>query len=186
VKPPAEIRPACFHGISLLAGRSTRRIRVGRALPPKLQCSWNAFLTSTCLSRSLKLRKEDPATRWLDRSRYAANRLHAIAPDGEAISITTVVRNDLRRRGSNPTLIAGYGAYGLSMRLACLTAVLFMPSRMCTVDAKRANAGKEAVGIVGHGQGNRPRGHSRTTSTKAIAKIRTAVAPVRNPRSIGM
>jgi hypothetical protein len=29
---------------------------------------------------------------------------------------TTVVRNDLRRRGGNPTLIAGYGAYGVSMR----------------------------------------------------------------------
>ena len=37
-----------------------------------------------------------------------------------------------------------------------------------------------------HGQGNRPSGHRRTTSTKATAKIRTTVAPVANLRSTGM
>jgi hypothetical protein len=37
-----------------------------------------------------------------------------------------------------------------------------------------------------HGQGNRPSGHSRTTSTTAMAKTRATVAPVANLRSIGM
>jgi hypothetical protein len=44
----------------------------------------------------------------------------------------------------------------------------------------------EAAGLVGHGQGNLPSGHRKTISMKAIAKIRTTVAPVQKPRSIGM
>ena len=58
-------------------------------------------------SRTLRVRKEDPAIRWLDRNGYAVDRLYAIASDGEAVPITTVYRTDLRRRGGNPALIVG-------------------------------------------------------------------------------
>jgi oligopeptidase B len=65
-------------------------------------------------SRSLTLRKQDPANHWLDRNRYAVDRLYTTAPDGESVPITIVYRKDLRRLGGNPALIVGYGAYGLS------------------------------------------------------------------------
>jgi oligopeptidase B len=40
----------------------------------------------------------------------------ATASDGERVPITIVYRKDMRRPGGNPTLIVGYGAYGLSLR----------------------------------------------------------------------
>ena len=45
-----------------------------------------------------------------------------------------------------------------------------------------------ALDLLGadHGQGNLPRGHKRTTSTKATAKIKTTVAPLAKLRSTGM
>lgn len=64
----------------------------------------------------LTLRKQDPATRWFQPDAYAVERLHATAPDGEAIPVTVVYRKDLRRPGGNPALVLGYGAYGSSTR----------------------------------------------------------------------
>src|SRR4029077_11185052 len=62
-----------------------------------------------------RLRKQDPAVHWFDRNKYGIDRLEGITSDGETVPITIVYRKDLRRPGGNPTLIAGYGAYGLSM-----------------------------------------------------------------------
>jgi oligopeptidase B len=65
---------------------------------------------------ALTLRKQDPASRWCDPHRYVLDQLAAIAPDGERVPITIIYRKDMRRSGGNPTLIVGYGAYGLSLR----------------------------------------------------------------------
>ena len=47
-----------------------------------------------------------------DRSQYATDRIHAIAPDGNRIPITIAYKKDLKKDGSNPTLLYGYGSYG--------------------------------------------------------------------------
>jgi len=65
---------------------------------------------------ALTLRKQEPASRWFDRHRYVLDQLSATAADGERVPITIVYRKDMRRSGGNPTLIVGYGAYGLSSR----------------------------------------------------------------------
>jgi len=65
---------------------------------------------------ALTLRKQDPAIRWLDHSRYVLDQLSATAPDGERVPITIIYRKGMRRPKGNPTLIVGYGAYGLSLR----------------------------------------------------------------------
>jgi oligopeptidase B len=65
---------------------------------------------------ALTLRKQDPAARWFDRGRYVLDQLNATAPDGERVPITIVYRKEMRRPGGNPSLIVGYGAYGLSLR----------------------------------------------------------------------
>ena len=65
---------------------------------------------------ALTLRKQDPATRWFDRHRYVLDQLSATAADGERVPITIVYRKDMRPVEGNPTLIVGYGAYGLSSR----------------------------------------------------------------------
>jgi oligopeptidase B len=65
---------------------------------------------------ALTLRKQDSASRWVDRHRYVLDQLSATAPDGERVPTTIVYRKDMRHPGGNPTLIVGYGAYGLSLR----------------------------------------------------------------------
>jgi oligopeptidase B len=47
-----------------------------------------------------------------DRTQYAAERIHATALDGKQIPMTIVYKKDLKRDGSNPTLLYGYGSYG--------------------------------------------------------------------------
>jgi len=75
------------------------------------QCVYDFDVTTGALT----LRKQDPASHWVDRHRYVLDQLSATAPDGERVPITIVYRKDMRRRGGNPTLIVGYGAYGLSL-----------------------------------------------------------------------
>ena len=65
---------------------------------------------------ALTLRKQDPASLWCDRHRYVLDQFSATAPDGERVPITIVYRKGMWHPGGNPTLIVGYGAYGLSLR----------------------------------------------------------------------
>ncbi len=50
-----------------------------------------------------------------DASKYASERVWATASDGTKIPISLVYRKDLRKDGSNPLMVYGYGSYGLSM-----------------------------------------------------------------------
>jgi oligopeptidase B len=80
--------------------------------PLQPQCVYDFDVTTGALT----LRKQDPVSRWFDRHRYGLDQVSAVAPDGERVPITIVYRKDMRRPGGNPTLIVGYGAYGLSLR----------------------------------------------------------------------
>ncbi|MGC2074986.1 MAG: S9 family peptidase [Xanthobacteraceae bacterium] len=81
--------------------------------PVQPQCVYDFDVTTGALT----LRKQDPAVRWFDRRRYVLDKLSATAPDGERVPITIVYRKEMRRPEGNPSLIVGYGAYGLSWRL---------------------------------------------------------------------
>jgi len=80
--------------------------------PVKPQCIYDFDVTTGALT----LRKQDQASRWFDRDRYVLDQLSATAPDGERVPATIVYRKEMGRLGGNPTLIVGYGAYGLSLR----------------------------------------------------------------------
>jgi oligopeptidase B len=80
--------------------------------PVQPQCIYDFDVTTGALT----LRKQDPASRWFDRNRYVLDQLSATATDGELVPITILYRKDMRLAGGNPTLIVGYGAYGLSSR----------------------------------------------------------------------
>ena len=97
---------------------SVLRFRFSSLLQP--QCVYDFDVTTG----ALMLRKEDAASRWFDRSRYALDRISATAADGERIPLTIVYRKSARRLGGNPTLVVGYGAYGLSWR-ATFTSSIF-------------------------------------------------------------
>src|SRR6516164_5211826 len=80
--------------------------------PVKPQCIYDFDVTTGALT----LRKQDQASQWFDPNRYVLDQRSATAPDGERVPITMVYRKDMRGPGGNPTLIVGYGAYGLSLR----------------------------------------------------------------------
>lgn len=66
-------------------------------------------------SRERALRKVQEIPSGHDPALYVARRLHAAAPDGEAVPITVLMRKDRPLDGSAPLLLYGYGAYGISM-----------------------------------------------------------------------
>ncbi|RRR77108.1 MAG: S9 family peptidase [Candidatus Viridilinea halotolerans] len=59
-----------------------------------------------------QLRKRDELPNGYDATRYAAERLEAVAPDGALVPISLVRRRDTPQDGSAPALLVGYGAYG--------------------------------------------------------------------------
>ncbi|MGC1346930.1 MAG: S9 family peptidase [Methyloceanibacter sp.] len=91
---------------------AVKALRFHFSSPLQPQCVYDFDVTTGALT----LRKQDPATRWFDRHRYVLDQLSATAADGERVPITIVYHKDMRLAGGNPTLIVGYGAYGLSSR----------------------------------------------------------------------
>jgi oligopeptidase B len=61
---------------------------------------------------AVKKRQEIPSG--YDASQYASERLYAAAPDGAQVPISLVYRAGLKRDGSHPLLLEGYGSYGFS------------------------------------------------------------------------
>ncbi len=58
--------------------------------------------------------KKSPAWTWFDPAKYEAARLIAPAKDGTGVPVTLLWRKDLFKPGTNPMLVYGYGAYGIS------------------------------------------------------------------------
>jgi len=59
-----------------------------------------------------ELIKQDEIPSGYDTSQYVSERIYATATDGKLVPISLVYKKDLKRDGSNPTLLYGYGAYG--------------------------------------------------------------------------
>ena len=137
--------------------------------PLEPECVYDFDVTTGTLT----LRKEDPETRWFDRHRYVLDQLSATALDGERVPITIVYRKDNRRPGGNPTLVVGYGAYGLSMRAT------FVRSAFSLID-------RGFVYAIAHIRGGHEKGerwyaegrmlNKRNTFTDFIAVTETLIA----------
>ena len=72
--------------------------------------------------------KEQPVRGGYDRTDYVTERLWATATDGVRVPLSIVYRRGLKRDGSNPTLLNGYGAYELS------SDPMFDPVRLSMLD----------------------------------------------------
>lgn len=64
-----------------------------------------------------------------DPADYETRRLFATASDGEQVPVTLLYRKGTQLDGSNPTLLYGYGAYGMSMPAAFSVSVLSLVDR---------------------------------------------------------
>jgi oligopeptidase B len=63
-------------------------------------------------TRKSTLLKEQPVLGGYERDRYHSERLLVTAPDGVKVPVSLVYRKGLKRDGSHPMLLTGYGAYG--------------------------------------------------------------------------
>jgi len=137
--------------------------------PLQPRCVYDFDVTTGALT----LRKQDPASRWFDRNRYALDRLSAIAPDGERVPITIVFRRDMRRPGGNPTLIVGYGAYGLSSRATFIRSAFSLIDRGFVYAIAHVRGGHEK-GDRWYAEGRML--NKRNTFTDFIAVTETLIA----------
>jgi oligopeptidase B len=81
--------------------------------------TYNSFVTPQSVfdydipTRQSKLLKRVAVLGGYDPSRYNSERLWATARDGTRVPISIVYRKDVKRDGSAPMLLYGYGSYGL-------------------------------------------------------------------------
>jgi oligopeptidase B len=79
-------------------------------------------------TRQAKLLKRLEVPGGFDAANYVSERVHAKAPDGTRVPISLVYRKGVKRDGSAPMLLTGYGAYGAPQSAS------FSSSRLCLLD----------------------------------------------------
>ena len=146
--------------------------------PVKPQCIYDFDVTTGALT----LRKRDQASHWFDLDRYVLDQLSATAPDGERVPATIVYRKEMRRLGGNPTLIVGYGAYGLSLRPTFTRSVFSLIDRGFVYAIAHVRGGHEK-GERWYAEGRML--NKRNTFTDFIAVTETLIAKgYADPRAI--
>ncbi len=65
-------------------------------------------------TRQRKLMKQQEVLGGYDQQQYQSERIYATASDGTKVPISIVYRKGLKRDGTNPLLLKGYGSYGIS------------------------------------------------------------------------
>jgi len=105
------------------------------------------------LLKATEVPKYDPAL-------YATELAHATARDGTQVPISLVYRKDVKRDGTAPMLLYGYGSYGISMDPA------FSPARLALLD-------RGVVYAIAHIRGGGELGEAWRTSGHLRAKLNT-------------
>src|SRR5690606_11690866 len=108
-----------------------------------------------------------------DPAAYETRRLFARAADGEEVPVTLLYRKGLERNGANPTLLYGYGAYGMSMPAAFSVSVLSLVDRGFVYAIAHIRGGMEK-GYRWYRQGRRE--HKSNTFTDFIAAAEMLIA----------
>ncbi|HEY0101161.1 MAG TPA: prolyl oligopeptidase family serine peptidase, partial [Pyrinomonadaceae bacterium] len=84
-----------------------------------LRFSYQSFTTPSSVydydmkSRKRDLLKQQEVLGGYDATKYAAERVYAVAPDGVRVPVSLYYRKDLRKAGAQPLLLSGYGSYGI-------------------------------------------------------------------------
>jgi oligopeptidase B len=86
----------------------------------KFRFSYESFITPNSVfdydvnTRKRDLLKQQPVLGGYDQKQYQSERIYATATDGTKIPISIVYKKELKRDGSRPMLLEGYGSYGIS------------------------------------------------------------------------
>jgi len=111
-------------------------------------------------NREKTLLKQQEVLGDFDPSNYEARRLYATADDGKQIPMSIVYRKGLELNGNNPTLLYGYGSYGITMDPG------FNASRLSLLD-------RGFVFALAHIRGSQVYGRSWYEDGKLLNKMNT-------------
>ena len=141
--------------------------------------NYQSFITPSSVfdydmdKRTRTLLKQTEVLGGYDPSQYQSERLWATASDGARIPISIVYRRGLKRDGSAPLLLYGYGSYGASMSATFSSNRLSLLDRGVTFAIAHIRGGGE-LGKPWHDQGRMM--HKRNTFTDFIASAEFLIA----------
>jgi oligopeptidase B len=110
--------------------------------------------------RSKVLLKEQEVLGDFDKSNYEAKRLYANSRDGKQIPVSIVYRKGIEKDGNNPTLLYGYGSYGINID------PYFSSSRLSLLD-------RGFIFVIAHIRGSETLGRQWYDDGKMMAKMNT-------------
>lgn len=110
------------------------------------------------VSRKATLLKEQPVLGGFDKNNYVSERTWATAPDGTQIPVSIVYKKGLKKDGSNPLWLAGYGSYGYSYD------VYFSSNRLSLLD-------RGFVYAIAHVRGGQEMGRQWYEDGKLLKKM---------------
>ncbi|MEO0835541.1 MAG: S9 family peptidase [Cyanobacteria bacterium J06642_3] len=90
-----------------------------------------------------ELKKETEVLGGYDRTLYASERLMAIAEDGTEVPISLVYKKGIKRDGSNPLWLTGYGSYGFAYPVTFSSIRLSLLDRGYVVAIAHIRGGEE-------------------------------------------
>jgi oligopeptidase B len=88
----------------------------------------NSVFDYDVAKRERTLKKQQPVLGGYETKDYQSERIMATAKDGTKVPISLVYKKSLKKNGPQPTLLYGYGSYGISMPLS------FRSSRLALLD----------------------------------------------------
>ncbi|MCC6862015.1 MAG: S9 family peptidase [Bryobacterales bacterium] len=111
-------------------------------------------------ARRRTLLKQQEVLGGYDPAKYETERIFATAPDGQRVPVSLVYRKGLKKDGSNPALLYGYGSYGSSANPA------FSSERLSLLD-------RGFVYAIGHIRGGSDLGRTWHDGGKMLHKKNT-------------
>jgi oligopeptidase B len=103
-------------------------------------------------SRKRELLKQTPVLGGYDPAVYQSERVYATASDGTKIPVSLVYKKDLKRDGTRPVLLYGYGSYGFPYSVNFSSSRLSLLDRGVVVAIAHIRGGGE-MGKAWHDQG---------------------------------
>lgn len=131
-----------------------------------LRYSYNSLVTPTSVfdydmnTGKSTLRKETEVPGGFDRNNYQSERVFATASDGTKIPMSMVYRKGVKRDGSAPLLLYGYGSYGYSI------SPTFSSTRLSLLD-------RGVIFVIGHIRGGSEMGEEWRQAGRMMNKMNT-------------
>ena len=144
-----------------------------------LRFNYESFITPGSIydydmeTRERQLVKQKPVLGGYDPLRYESERIYAKASDGARVPISLVYRKGLKRDGSSPLLLTGYGAYGYPWPVEFDSSLLSLLDRGVVYAHAHIRGGGE-LGKEWHDQGRMM--NKRNTFTDFIASAEHLIA----------